>query len=93
VRDSRRSAPHAIDPDRVEWSIAEIDAAISLVASGLATSVRLSELPEVDAAIAYAIAHAQDARVPLRFVREPGARPLIIVGPLEGDHRPGTGSA
>jgi hypothetical protein len=81
---SRRPTPHVIDPDRVEWSIAEIDAAISLVASGLATSVRLCELPEIEAAIAWAVAHAQEAGVPLRFVRAPGTHPLIVVGPVSG---------
>jgi hypothetical protein len=79
---SRHLEPHAIHPDMVEWAIAEIDAAIELVSSGLAVSVRLCELPEIDLAAAPGLAHAQARGVPFRFVRDGDTDPYIVIGPL-----------
>jgi len=83
MESSRHPTIHALDPVKVEWAIAEIDAAIELVASGLAISVRLCELPQIESAAAFGLAHAQAARIPFSFVRDGETQPYIIVGPLE----------
>jgi len=83
MESSRHPTPHALDPDKVEWSVAEIDAAIELVSSGLALSVRLCELPEIESAAAFGLSHAQAAGIPFRFVRHGDGPPFIVVGPRE----------
>jgi hypothetical protein len=83
MESSRHPAPHVFDPSRVEWAIAEIDAAIELVSSGLAISVRLCELPEIESAAAIGLAHAQAAGIPFRFVRDGLTDPYLIIGPRE----------
>jgi hypothetical protein len=60
--------------------LAEIDAAIAMVASGLASRVRLVSLGDPDAIAATGLAHAQDASVDFRLDRN-GEATAVTVGP------------
>ena len=55
--------------DPLGHDLAEIDAAIALVASGRASRVRLVSLGHADAIAATGLAHAQDASVDFRVDR------------------------
>jgi len=67
--------------DVVAPHVADIDAAIALVARGLATRVRLVALDRPEAAAAVGLAHAQEAGVRFRLDRGPDGI-AITVGPL-----------
>ena len=60
--------------------LAEIDAAIALVASGLATRVCLVSLVHVDAIAATGLVHAQAAGVSFRLDRN-GDATAVTIGP------------
>ena len=62
--------------------VVEIDAAIAMVGSGLATRVRLVGLARPEAAAGVGLAHAQDAGVVVSLDRSP-AGIAITIGPLE----------
>ena len=63
----------------LEHDLAEVDAAIELVRSGMARRVRLVGLIAVDRAIGVAAARAQAAGVHLSIDRR-GATPAITIG-------------
>ena len=73
---SRSRTPRAIRGH----DLAEIDAAIAIVASGLASRVRLVSLGHADAVAATGLAHAQDASVDFRLDRN-GEATAVTVGP------------
>jgi hypothetical protein len=60
---------------------AEIDAAIAMVARGVATRVRLVGLADVDEVAAGGLARAQSAGVDFALDRGVGGPPAVIVGP------------
>jgi hypothetical protein len=66
--------------DPLGHDLAEIDAAIAMVASGLASRVRLVSLGHADAVAATGLAHAQDASVDFRLDRN-GEATAVTVGP------------
>jgi hypothetical protein len=71
--------------DDLERALSEVDAAIAMVALGLAVSVRLSNLAGAEEAAFDAAARAQAAGVAFSLLRERPTLPTMIVGPrLEG---------
>jgi hypothetical protein len=66
-----------------EPALAEIVAAIELVAEGGARRVVISGIPGVEAVAGEALLHAQAAHVALCLRRPPGAAPAVVVGPRE----------
>lgn len=64
-----------------EDEIAEIMAAIELVASGCARRVVLAGFPDAEALAAEALACAQEAHVCFSLRRAPGVAPTVVVGP------------
>jgi hypothetical protein len=66
--------------DPLGHDLAEIDAAIALVASGRATRVRLVSLGHPEAIAATGLAHAQDAGIDFRLERT-GEATAVTVGP------------
>ena len=72
--------PHAsLDP--VERDLAEISAAIDLVATGLATRVQLVGLIRPEAVASSALAQAQLKGVHFNLDRRGGAQSAVTVGP------------
>lgn len=71
----------APDEDAVERALSEVDAAIAMVALGVARSVRLSNLTGADDAAFDAAAHAQAAGVAFSLLRDRPGMPTMIVGP------------
>jgi hypothetical protein len=72
----------AHDEDAVERALSEADAAIAMVALGVARSVRLSNLAGAEAAAFDAAARAQAAGVAFGLLRDRPSFPTMIVGPL-----------
>jgi hypothetical protein len=68
-----------IDP--TERDLGEIDAAIDLVAQGLATRVRLVGLMRPEAVAAIGLAHAHEARIAFSLDRKAGGRATVTLGP------------
>jgi hypothetical protein len=66
-----------------EHALAELVAAIELVASGRARRVVVSGIPSVDAVAGEALLDAQAAHVTFCLRRTPGHAPAVVVGPLE----------
>ena len=66
--------------DPLEHDLAEIDAAIALVATGRATRVRLVSIACPDAVAATGLAHAQAAGLIFRLDRH-GRATAVTVGP------------
>ena len=67
--------------DDLARALSEVDAAIAMVARGLAVSVRLSNLAGAEAAAFDAAARAQSAGVAFSLLREHPTVPTMIVGP------------
>lgn len=67
-----------------EHVLADLVAAIELVASGAARRVVLAGLPGVEAVAAEALAYAQAAHVAFSLRRAPGSEaPAVVIGSLE----------
>jgi transposase len=67
-----------------DLTLADLTAAIELVASGGARRVVLAGLPGVETVAAAALAHAQAAHVRFALSRDDGMGvPSVVVGPLE----------
>ena len=66
-----------------EPALAEIVAAIELVAEGGARRVVISGIPGVDAVAGEALLHARAAHVAFCLRRTAGAAPAVVVGPRE----------
>ena len=74
--------PRAVSgPDLIVRDLAEIDAAIELVAAGFATRVRLAGLGDDDGILAIGLAHAQAAGVAFSIERRPGGTAGLTLGP------------
>lgn len=69
------------DPDD---TLAELTAAIDLVASGLAARVVCTNLAGVEAVAPVALARAQARGIAFRIDRGPEGRPRAVVGPRAG---------
>ena len=67
--------------DEVEHDLVEIDAAITLVARGLARRVCLVNLTRPEALAATGLAHAQSARVMFQLDRTPDGAIAVTLGP------------
>jgi hypothetical protein len=67
--------------DAIERALSEVDAAIAMVALGVAVSVRLSNLAGAEDAAFDAAARAQAAGVAFSLLRERPTMPTMIVGP------------
>jgi hypothetical protein len=67
--------------DSIEHDLLEIDAAIALVARGIATRVRLVGLKRPEAAAAIGLAHAQLANVSFSLERNPDGGATVTLGP------------
>jgi hypothetical protein len=67
--------------DDLERALGEVDAAIAMVALGVAVSVRLSNLAGAEEAAFDAAARAQSAGVAFTLLRERPTMPTMIVGP------------
>jgi hypothetical protein len=77
--------------DAVERALAEIDAAITMVAFGVARSVRLCNLPGAEEAAFDAAARAQAADVAFSLQRHGSRSVTMIIGPrLPDGSRPGS---
>jgi hypothetical protein len=80
--------------DPLEFDLHEIEAAIELVAQGVATNVTIVGLRRPEAVAGTGVAMAQDARVAFALTRDSDGRPTVAVsrlaesGPAEGDARP-----
>jgi hypothetical protein len=68
--------------DQLARDLDEIDAAIAMVASGVATRIRLIGLAAAADAAAQGLAHAQFAGVTFTVDRPADRPPAIIIGPL-----------
>jgi hypothetical protein len=66
-----------------DHALADLLAAIELVAGGQARRVVISGVPGVEAVAGEALLHAQAAHVAFCLRRTPGAQPAVVVGPLE----------
>jgi hypothetical protein len=77
----------AHNPDATERALTEIDAAIAMVARGIAVSVRLCNLPAADETAFDAAARAQAVSVAFRLVHDGQASVTMIIGPRGGDRR------
>jgi len=73
------------DPD--DRDIAEIDAAISMVATGIAARVRLVGLAHPGMAAAVALARTQVAGIRFEIERSPDGIASLTVGPAESEAR------
>jgi hypothetical protein len=75
----------ALDPldDAGAAALAEIDAAIAMVAGGAARRVRLTAVPFVELAAAEGLAHARAVGVGFRFERPERAGVTVTIGPLD----------
>ncbi len=73
----------AHNPDATERTLAEIDAAIAMVAQGAAESVRLVSLPLAEESAFDAAARAQVAGVAFSITRDAGSVSLRIGPRLE----------
>jgi hypothetical protein len=71
----------AHNPDSTKRALTEIDAAIAMVARGIAVTVRLCNLPAADETAFDAAARAQAAGVAFRLVHEGHASVTMIIGP------------
>ena len=71
----------AHNPDATERTLAEIDAAIGLVAVGAATTVRLVNLALAEQLAFDAAARAQAAGVGFSLNRERSGSTMLVVGP------------
>jgi hypothetical protein len=67
--------------DPLERDLVEIDAAIALVARGLATRVRLVGLLRPDAVAATGLAHAQEANLGFSLDRNADGGATVTLGP------------
>lgn len=75
----------AHNPDATERTLAEIDAAISMVALGIAVTVRLVNLPTAGDVAFDAAARAQAARVAFSLQRDGPDSTTMVVGPRLGN--------
>ena len=71
----------AHNPDATERTLAEIDAAITMVSLGIAATVRLVNLPAAEATAFEAAARAQAAGLAFRVERHDADSTTLIVGP------------
>ena len=71
------------DPEAPARTLAELVAAIDLVARGVARRVVVVGEADVDAVAAQALAHAQLAGVRFSLVRDHPGSPLVVVGPRQ----------
>ncbi len=71
----------AHDADAIERALAEVDAAIAMVALGVAVSVRLCNLAGAEDAAFDAAARAQAAGVAFSLQRDRPSSTTLIVGP------------
>jgi hypothetical protein len=71
----------AQNPDATERTLAEIDAAIAMVALGIAVTVRLVNLPTADDLAFDAAARAQTAGVAFSLQRDGPDSTTMVVGP------------
>jgi hypothetical protein len=71
----------AHDPDATERTLAEVDAAIAMVAGGFARTVRLVNLPAPDEMAFDAAARAQTAGVSFSLLHDGPDSTTMIVGP------------
>lgn len=67
--------------DAVEQALTEVDAAITMVAFGIARSVRLCNLPRAEEAAFDAAARAQIADVAFSLQRDGARSVTMIIGP------------
>jgi len=81
----------AHNPDATERTLAEIDAAIAMVALGIAVTVRLVNLPTAEDLAFDAAARAQTAGVAFSLQRDGSDSTTMIVGPRLGN--PPSGAA
>jgi hypothetical protein len=74
--------------DAVERALTEVDAAITMVAFGVARSVRLCNLPGAEEAAFDAAARAQAAAVAFSLQRDGPGSVTLIIGPrlVDGPH-------
>lgn len=75
----------AHNPDATERTLAEIDAAIAMVALGVAVSVRLVNLPTAEESAFDAAARAQAGGVGFLLQREDQGLVTLVIGPRLGD--------
>lgn len=75
----------AHNPDSTERTLAEIDAAIAMVALGIAVTVRLVNLPTAEEVAFDATARAQAAGVAFSLQRDGPDSTTMIVGPRLGN--------
>jgi hypothetical protein len=68
--------------ESLERELAEVDAAIAMVAAGFARRVRLVGLAWVDTFAAAGLARAQGARVGFRLARSVDGTTAVTLGPL-----------
>lgn len=71
----------AHNPDAIERTLAEIDAAIAMVSLGVAATVRLVNLPAAEATAFEAASRAQAAGLAFRVQRNEAGSTTLIVGP------------
>jgi hypothetical protein len=75
----------ASNVDAVERALTEVDAAIAMVALGIALSVRLCNLAGAEEAAFDAAARAQAAGITFSLLRDGSRSVTMIVGPRLGD--------
>ena len=75
----------AHNPDATERTLAEIDAAIAMVALGIAVTVRLVNLPTAEDLAFDAAARAQTAGVAFSLQRDGPDSTTMVVGPRLGN--------
>jgi hypothetical protein len=74
--------------DPIDRDLTDIDAAITLVASGLATRVRLVGLVRPEATAPAGLAHAQEAKVGFSLDRNADGIAAVTLGPRgQSGHR------
>jgi hypothetical protein len=79
-----RNGGEAVADDVVATALAEIDAAIALVATGAARRVRLTALPFVESVAGLGLSHARAAGMSFLFERpERTGVVTVTIGPLE----------
>jgi hypothetical protein len=79
-----RPTPFAPDDD-TRLDLAEVDAAIEMVAAGHARRISLVALAHADAIAAIALARAQAADIGFRLERDPGGAVRLTLGPRQGE--------
>jgi hypothetical protein len=78
----------AHNPDAIERTLAEVDAAIAMVALGVAKTVRLVNLAGAEDAAFEATARAQAAAVAFALKRDGPDSSTLVIGPrLAGEPR------